>query len=77
MIGDRTKSINSKKTYVHWEADIIISHQSKSSLVVIQKIKLQIILICKISRKNVKTYEKSSCSYATSNPKKICKINNF
>jgi IS30 family transposase len=52
MIGNRPETINNKKTYGHWEADTVISRQSKSSLVVVRERRLQITLICKIPRKN-------------------------
>lgn len=52
MIGERPNKINDKSELGHWEADTVISRQSKSALVVVRERKLQLMFIRKISRKN-------------------------
>jgi len=59
MIDKRPKIINEKKTYGHWEADTVISRQSKSTLVVVRERKMHIMLVRKISRKTAENMRKA------------------
>jgi len=54
MIAERPDEINNRSEYGHWEADTIVSRQSKSTLVVVRERKLQLIFIRKIPRKDAK-----------------------
>jgi len=77
MIGNRPEAINSKKTYGHWEADTVISRQSKSSLVVVRERKLQITLICKIPRKNAEHMRRAVIRMLRRIPKNFVKSITF
>lgn len=50
MIGQRPKKISDRSEYGHWEADTIVSRQSKSSLVVVRERRLQLMFIRKVPR---------------------------
>lgn len=52
MINERPNKINNKSELGHWEADTVISRQSKSALVVVRERKLQLMFIRKIPRKD-------------------------
>jgi len=54
MIEDRPSEINDRLEYGHWEADTVVSRQSKSTLVVVRERKLQLIFIRKIPRKDAR-----------------------
>ena len=51
MIAQRPEDVNTRQSYGHWEADTVISRQSKSTLVVVRERKMHITLIKKIPRK--------------------------
>ena len=52
MIDKRPEYINDRSEYGHWEADTVVSRQSKSALVVVRERKLQLMFIRKLPRKN-------------------------
>ena len=51
MITERPSVINERREYGHWEADTVVSRQSKAALVVVRERKLQLMFIRKIPRK--------------------------
>ena len=53
MIDKRPEYINDRSEVGHWEADTVVSRQSKSALVVVRERKLQLMFIRKVPRKNV------------------------
>jgi len=59
MIGDRPSEIGNREEYGHWEADTVVSKQSKSVLVVVRERKLQLMFIRKIPRKTAKHMRKA------------------
>ena len=59
MIGDRPNKINNRKEYGHWEADTVISRQSKYALVVVRERMMQLMFIRKVPRKNVRYMNKA------------------
>lgn len=54
MISERPETINNKTEYGHWEADTVVSRQSKAALVVVRERMLQIVIIRKIQRKTAR-----------------------
>lgn len=52
MITERPIEIDERKEYGHWEADTVVSRQSKAALVVVRERKLHLMYIRKIDRKN-------------------------
>ncbi len=54
MISERPDSINNKTEYGHWEADTVVSRQSKEALVVLRERKMHIVIIRKIERKTAR-----------------------
>jgi len=54
MIEDRPSVINDRLEYGHWEADTVVSRQSKSALVVVRERKLHLMYIRKIDRKDAR-----------------------
>lgn len=52
MIEARPSIINDRREYGHWEADTVVSRQSKSALVVVRERKLHLMYIRKIDRKD-------------------------
>ena len=77
MIDKRPEYINNRKTYGHWEADTVVSRQSKSSLVVIRERKMNLMCICKIPRKNKKYMKKAVIKMLRHFPKKFLKSITF
>lgn len=71
MINDRPEKINKKLEYGHWEADTIISRQSKSSLVVVRERKLQLMFIRKIPRKDAGNMRKAVVKILKKFPEKM------
>ena len=52
MIDDRPLEIDNRERFGDWEADTVVSRQSKASLAVIRERKFQLMFINKIYRKN-------------------------
>jgi IS30 family transposase len=52
MINDRPDRINKRLEYGHWEADTVVSRQSKAALVVVRERKMHLIFIRRIDRKD-------------------------
>lgn len=52
MITDRPDRIDKKTEYGHWEADTVVSRQSKTALVVVRERKMHLIFIRRIDRKD-------------------------
>jgi transposase, IS30 family len=77
MINKRPKVINDRKAYGHWEADTIISRQSKSTLVVVRERKMQIMLVLKIPRKTALYMRKAVIQLLRRVPKKFVKSITF
>jgi IS30 family transposase len=71
MIDDRPREINERLAYGHWEADTIVSRQSKSALVVVRERKLQLMFVRKISRKNAKNMRMAVIGILKQFPKKF------
>ena len=59
MIDKRPAAINERTEVGHWEADTVVSKQSKSVLVVVRERKLQLMFIRKIPRKTAKEMRKA------------------
>jgi IS30 family transposase len=77
MIDKRPKSINEKKTFGHWEADTIVSRQSKSTLVVVRERKMHLMFICKIPRKTAYHMKKAVIQMLRRIPEKYVKSITF
>jgi IS30 family transposase len=77
MIDERPKEINERLSYGHWEADTVISRQSKSALVVVRERKLQLMFIRKISRKNAQNMRKAVIGILQKFPKRFCRSITF
>ncbi|HRZ27859.1 MAG TPA: IS30 family transposase [Spirochaetota bacterium] len=77
MINERPKKINERLEYGHWEADTIVSRQSKSALVVVRERKLQLMFIRKIPRKNAKNMRDAVISILEKFPKRFCRSITF
>ena len=52
MISERPDRINKKTQYGHWEADTVVSRQSKTALVVVRERKMHLMFIRRIDRKD-------------------------
>ncbi|MBN2857782.1 MAG: IS30 family transposase [Candidatus Delongbacteria bacterium] len=70
MINDRPDKINDRSEYGHWEADTIVSRQSKAAIAVVRERKLQIMFFCKITRKTAKNMRESVVRMLSKFPKK-------
>jgi transposase, IS30 family len=77
MINDRPEEINDKTEYGHWEADTMISRQSKSALVVVRERKLQLMFIRKIPRKDAVNMRKTVIKILKRFPAKFCRSITF
>ena len=77
MIDKRPEYINNRKTYGHWEADTVVSRQSKSCLVVLRERKMQITLIRKVPNKSKKHMRKAVERMLRRYPKKLVKSITF
>jgi len=71
MIDERPREINERLEYGHWEADTVVSRQSKSALVVVRERKLQLMFIRKIPRKNAKNMRMTVIEILEHFPKKL------
>ena len=58
-IDERPEEINNRSSVGHWEADSVISKQSKESLIVIRERKLQITLIEKVKNRTAEKVKKA------------------
>lgn len=77
MIDKRPKDINDRKSLGHWEADTVISRQSKSALVVIRERKLQLMFIRKVSRKDSLNMKKAVINILKRFPKHLVRSITF
>ncbi|MDH4201006.1 MAG: IS30 family transposase [Spirochaetia bacterium] len=77
MIDKRPKYINERKSLGHWEADTVVSRQSKSSLVVIRERKLQIMYIRKVPRKSAKHMRQAVINILKKIPKRLVRSITF
>lgn len=77
MIDDRPEEINEKTEYGHWEADTMVSRQSKSALVVVRERKLQLMFIRKIPRKDAVNMRKAVIKILKRFPPKFCRSITF
>jgi transposase, IS30 family len=77
MIDKRPPEINDRLEYGHWEADTVISRQSKSTLVVVRERKLQLMFIRKISRKTAKNMRNAVVGILRKFPKEFCRSITF
>jgi transposase, IS30 family len=77
MISERPKKINERLEYGHWEADTVVSRQSKSALVVVRERKFQLMFIRKIPRKNAKNMSKAVIDILGYFPKRFCRSITF
>lgn len=77
MIDKRPTKINDRLEYGHWEADTVLSRQSKSALVVVRERKLHLMFIRKISRKTAKNMRKAVIEILRKFPKEFCKSITF
>jgi IS30 family transposase len=77
MIGERPNIINKRLEYGHWEADTVISRQSKTALVVVRERKLHLMFIRKIPRKNAAYMRKMVIEILKRIPKKFCRSITF
>jgi transposase, IS30 family len=71
MIGERPIKINERSEYGHWEADTVVSRQSKSSLVVVRERRLQLMFIRRIPRKNAANMNNAVIGMLKRIPKKL------
>jgi transposase, IS30 family len=77
MIDKRPPEINDRLEYGHWEADTVVSRQSKSALVVVRERKLQLMFIRKISRKTAENMRKAVIEILRKFPKEFCRSITF
>ena len=77
MIDKRPEYINNRKRYGHWEADTVVSRQSKSCLVVLRERKIQITLIRKVPNKSKKHMRKAVERMLRRYPKRLVKSITF
>ena len=77
MIDQRPQVINDRKRPGDWEADTIVSRQSKHALVVLRERKYQKVLIKKISSKTSENFNKAIISMLKNIPEKMRKSITF
>ena len=77
MIAERPNKINDRSEYGHWEADTVVSRQSKSALVVARERKLQLMFIRKIPSKSAKHMNKAVIDMLRRLPKRFCRSITF
>ena len=73
MITDRPEVINQKERYSDWEADTVVSRQSKASLVVIRERKSQFVKIRKINSRTARNTRVAIVSMLKHIPDKLRK----
>ena len=77
MIDHRPAEINNRERFGDWEADTVVSRQSKASLAVIRERKFQLMFINKIERKDSKSMRDSVIMMMKRVPKKFRKSVTF
>ena len=77
MISERPEIINQKKRYSDWEADTVVSRQSKACLVVIRERKSQTVKIRKIESRTAENTGKAIISMMKNVPEKLRKSITF
>lgn len=77
MISERPNKINNKSELGHWEADTVVSRQSKSALVVGRERKLQLMFIRKIPMKNSANMNKAVIEMLKRIPKWLRRLITF
>lgn len=77
MISERPEIINQKKRYSDWEADTVVSRQSKACLVVLRERKSQKVKIRKIESRTAENTGKAIVSMMKNVPEKFRKSITF
>ena len=77
MIDERPANIDDRSETGHWEADTVVSRQSKSALVVVRERKLQLMYIRKISRNTARNMKKAVISILKRFPESMVKSITF
>jgi len=77
MIDQRPDEVATRNTFGHWEADTVVSRESKAALMVVQERKSRLTLIRKLIRKTAKEMCKAVNRCLAQKPESMKKIITF